>query len=140
VVETVGRMSGDNDDGANKAAALGKLHRPRFSSKKEAAVKEAVEKEIPDFIQIISTLVDENIYEPHFQSTADTFSRNLSETMTNTKTFKKIDDNLRFTKVNSLIAAIFLFLQCLRYFALASPIYALLYGNQYRMYVCMDID
>mmetsp|Transcript_15362 Transcript_15362/g.14732 ORF Transcript_15362/g.14732 Transcript_15362/m.14732 type:complete len:205 (-) Transcript_15362:92-706(-) len=117
-------MSGDNDDGAKKAAALGKLHRPRFSSKKEAAV----EKEIPDFIQIVSTLVDENIYEPHFQSTADTFSRNLSETMTNTKTFKKIDDNLRFTKVNSLIAAIFLFLQCLRYFALASPIYALLYG------------
>jgi hypothetical protein len=130
VIEALDRMSGDNDDGAKKAAALGKLHRPRFSSKKEA-MKETVEKELPDFIQIVSTLVDDNIYEPHFHSTADTFSRNLSETMTNTKTFKKIDDNLRFTKVTSLIAAIFLFFQCLRYFALASPIYALLYGNDF---------
>lgn len=119
-------MSADNEDGAIKAAALGKLHRKRFSSKKE----DVAEKEIPDFIQTISTLVDDNIYEPHFQSTADPFSRNLSETITNTKTFRKIDDFLRFTKVMSLIAAIFLFLQCLRYFAMSSPLYAILYGEK----------
>lgn len=74
------------------------------SGDKSKQPKMSVVEELPDYIEVISSIIDENVYEPLFQSSADVFSKSLAEKMTELHSFKRIDDLLRFTKVVALFS------------------------------------
>lgn len=97
--------------------------------KKAGKAAEVIIDELPDYIETASKVVDENVYEPYFRSNAGVFERNLSDNMTDLRTFRKIDELLRFTKVFAIVGSVFLFSLSLRSCARASPISALFYGT-----------
>ena len=84
--------------------------------------------EIPDIVESISKLVDDNLFEPLFQSNAGVVERGVSDNMTDLRSVRKIDALLRSTKVSAIIASVFLFSLCLRSCSRASPVFAILYG------------
>ena len=84
------------------------------ASKSNAVRREDIVDELPDYIDTISKIADENIFEPHFRSNAGIFERNLSDNMTDLRSVRKIDQLLRHTKVFAALGSIFLMSLSLR--------------------------
>ena len=84
--------------------------------------------DLPDYIDTISKVADENFFEPYFRSNATLFEKNLSDNMTDLRSIRKIDLLLRHTKVFAALGSIFLLSLSLRSGMRASPIYAVIYG------------
>ena len=117
-------MKNKNEDDHTRVRA------EKFRAKAASGVKpqkEAID-ELPDYIETVSQIVDDNVFEPYFTSNSGLFERNLYENMTDLRSIRKIDNLLRFTKVASIIGCLFSFGLCLRSCARASPAYAILYG------------
>jgi hypothetical protein len=88
---------------------------------------EAIE-ELPDYVDSISKMVDENLFEPYFAKHSGPFERNLYENMTDLRSVRKIDNNLRFTKVASIIGCAFSGGLLIKSCASGSPAFAIIYG------------
>ena len=107
-----------------------RIQAEKFKKQSAKAVESTREiiNEIPDIIESISKIVDDNLFEPLFQSNAGVIERSVSDNMTDLKSVRKVDALLRSTKVSAVIASVFLFALCLRSCTRASPIFAILYG------------
>lgn len=102
----------------------------KFKAQAAAGVRPEIEAvdELPDYVDSISKSVDDNLFEPYFAKHSGAFERNLYENMTDLRSIRKIDNNLRFPKVAAIVGCAFSGGLFLRSCAGGSPAYAILYG------------
>ena len=113
-----------NDDDHTKVRA------DKFKAKMAAGAKPEVAAidELPDYVDSVSKIVDDNLFEPYFAKHSGTFERNLYENMTDLRSIRKIDNNLRFPKVAAIVGCAFSCGLLIKSCASASPAYAIIYG------------
>lgn len=110
-----------------------RLRAEKFIAQAAAALKSTTEPisavdEIPDYIEIVSQIADDNVFEPYFLSHSGPFERNLYANMSDLKSIRKVDNLLRVTKVTAIVSCFLSFGLCLRSCAQASPFFAVFYG------------
>lgn len=84
--------------------------------------------ELPDYIEIVSQIADDNVFEPYFMTHSGPFERNLYANMSDLKSIRKVDNLLRVTKVTAIVSCFFSFGLCLRSCTQLNPFFAVLYG------------
>jgi len=97
-----------------------------YTDKVEA--NEDVSEDTNGLIHSISKFLDDKLYEPYFQTQAGVFESSLSESMTDLKEFRQIDDLLRNVKIISFVATPLLFVLSLRNLNSKKPVEATIFG------------
>jgi hypothetical protein len=102
----------------------------KYKAQAAAGVRPNVEavEELPDYVDSVSKMVDENLFEPYFVKHSGVFERNLYENMTDLRSIRKIDNNLRFTKVAAIVGCAFSGGLLIKSCASGSPAFAIIYG------------
>ena len=81
-----------------------------------------------DLIEQASAFLDEKVFGPIWEQSANPNDQKIIASITDSSTFQRIDAKLRTTKVVCSIAAPFFFLSCLRSFSSANPLMGMVYG------------
>jgi hypothetical protein len=130
--ESKGARVGEDHDIRNRKSEDDptRLRAEKFMAQAAAVIKSTTEPvdELPDYVEIVSQIADDNVFEPYFMSHSGPFERNLYANMSDLKSIRKVDNLLRVTKVTAIVSCFFSFGLCLRSCAQASPFFAVFYG------------